>query len=107
MEAFTLGGKKKKSEDNREHGTRLARLDLWALTLSSTRKQRQALSSLLTSILRGQAWPGPRLVAGPGTGDIMPQAPAPGPRHLPQIRFSFLITAVMGPSDLIPALDII
>lgn len=55
----------------------------------------------------GPAWPEPRLVAWPGTAAIMPQAPAPGPRHLPQIRFSFLITAVMGPSDLIPALDII
>lgn len=65
------------------------------------------LSGLLTPVLKGQAWLGPRLVAGPGTGDIMPQAPAPGPRHLSQIRFSFLITAVMGPSDLIPALDII
>lgn len=77
---------------------------------SNPRKQRQALlqlSGLLTPVLKGQAWPGPRLVAGPGTGDIMPQAPAPEPRHLSQIRFSFLITAVMGPSDLIPALDII
>lgn len=77
---------------------------------SNPRKQRQALpqlSGLLTPVLKGQAWPGPRLVAGPDTGDIMPQAPAPGPRHLSQIRFSFLITAVMGPSDLIPALDII
>lgn len=111
VEAVTLKKKIRKQAQAIEHtqgpGPLLASLDLWAFTLSSPRKQRQALSGLVTPILRGQTWPGPRLVAGPGIGDITPQAPAPGPRHLPQIRFSFLITAVMGPSDLIPALDII
>lgn len=93
-------------EDTQGPGPHLTRLDLWALTLSSPRRQ------------RGIVWPADLDSVGPGlartqtggragTGDITPQAPAPGPRHLPQIRFSFLITAVMGPSDLIPALDII
>lgn len=57
----------------------------------------------------GCAGPGPGLrlagVRPAGSGVLGPYAARTAP--VPRLDFSFLITAVIGPSDLIPALDII